>query len=340
MKRLILLLASGAFIASIASIASAAAAEHELKLIPSNTHTGSFDARLKPVLRIAPGDTVKVEAVAAFGMDRLLAAGASEAEIPDSLKAMDKYMKEKGLYGGTLTGPIYVEGAQTGDMLEVQILPGFEFLHPFGWSGFRGRGTLPDDFPYARYKLYRIDVAAGTIQFSPNIAIKASPFWGTIGVAPPVESRNIPNGVPGSHAGNLDFKELVPGSSLYIPVHVPGALLSIGDGHTVQGDGEINGGALETSLRGSVRVLLHKDKFIKWPRAETPTHFITMGLNTDLNEAARMAAREMIDFLVTEKGLARDDAYMLCSQAVDLRVTQVVDGVKGIHAMIAKSIFK
>ena len=337
MKPAAMLALSGALVMS-ATIATAA--EHELKLIPSNTHTGSFDGRNKPVLRIASGDTVTVEALVPFGMDRLLAAGASEAEIPESLKAMDKYMKEKGLYGGTLTGPIFVEGAQTGDMLEVQILPGFEFLHPFGWTGFRGRGTLPDDFPYTRYKLYRIDVASGTIQFSPRITIKTSPFWGTIGVAPSVESRAIPNGVPGSHAGNLDFKELVAGTSLYIPVHVPGALLSIGDGHAVQGDGEINGGALETSLRGKVRVVLHKGKFIKWPRAETPTHFITMGLNPDLDEAARMAVREMIDYLVAEKGLTRDDAYNLCSQAVDLRVTQLVDGTKGIHAMIAKSIFR
>jgi hypothetical protein len=117
-------------------------------------------------------------------------------------------------------------------------------------------------------------------------------------------------------------------------VHVLGALLSIGGGHAVQGDGEINGGALETSLRGSVRVQLHKGKFIKWPRAETPTHFITMGFNTDLDEAARIAVREMIDYLVSERGLTRDDAYLLCSQAVNLRVTQLVDGVKAIHAMI------
>src|SRR5437588_3865588 len=251
MKGISVLVVSGTL---AASTLSATAADHELKLIPSNTHTGTFDARIKPVLRIASGDTVRLEALVAFGMDRLLAAGASEAEIPESLKAMDKYMKEKGLYGGTLTGPIHVEGAQIGDTLEVQILPGFEFLHPFGWTGFRGRGTLPNDFPHTRYQLYRIDVAAGTVQFSPGITIKTSPFWGTIGVAPSMESRSIPSGVPGSHAGNIDFKELVPGSSLYIPVHVPGALLSIGDGHAVQGDGEINGGALETSLRGSVRL--------------------------------------------------------------------------------------
>ena len=337
MNRVFLLAASSML---LASAVSATAAEHELNLIPSNTHTGSFDARIKPVLRIAPGDTVKLETLVAFGMDRLITAGASEAEIPESLKVMDKYMKEKGLYGGTMTGPIYVEGAQPNDTLEVKILPGFEFLHPFGWTGFRGRGTLPNEFSHTRYKLYRIDVAPGTIQFAHNITIKTSPFWGTIGVAPSAESRAIPNGVPGVHAGNLDFKELTPGSSLYIPVHVPGALLSIGDGHAVQGDGEINGGALETSLRGSIRVGLHKAKFIRWPRAETPTHYITLGLNTDLDEAARMAVREMIEYLVSERGLTRDDAYNLCSQAVDLRVTQLVDGVKGIHAMIAKSIFR
>ena len=337
MNRMILLAASAVL---LASAVSAAAAEHELKLIPSNTHTGSFDAGIKPVVHINPGDTVKLETLVAFGMDRLITAGASEAEIPASLKVMDKYMKEKGLYGGTMTGPIYVEGAQPNDTLEVKILPGFEFLHPFGWTGFRGRGMLPNEFPHTRYKLYRIDVAAGTIQFAPNITIKTSPFWGTIGVAPSVESRAIPNGVPGVHAGNLDFKELVPGSSLYIPVNVPGALLSIGDGHAVQGDGEINGGALETSLRGSMRVELHKGKFIRWPRAETPTHYITLGLNTDLDEAARMAVREMIEYLVSEQGLTRDDAYNLCSQAVDLHITQLVDGVKGIHAMIAKSIFR
>jgi acetamidase/formamidase len=336
MKTIFLLVVSGALLASVAPVA---AAEFELKLIPSNTHTGSFDARIKPVLRINPGDTVKLETLVAFGMDRLITAGASENEIPESLKVMDKYMKEKGLYGGTMTGPIYVEGAQTGDTLEVKILPGFEFLHPFGWTGFRGKGTLPNDFPYTRYKLYRIDAAAGTIQFAPNITIKTSPFWGTIGVAPSVESRAISNGPPGVHAGNIDFKELVPGSSLYIPVNVPGALLSIGDGHAVQGDGEINGGALETSLRGSVRVELHKGKFIRWPRAETPTHYITLGLNTDLQEAARMAVREMIEYLVSERGLTRDDAYNLCSQAVDLHVTELVGEVKGIHAMIAKSIF-
>ena len=324
----------------LASTLPAAAASYELKLIPSNTHTGSFDASFKPVLRVMSGDTVTVEALVSGGMQRLKAAGAADDEIPDSVKEMDKFMREKGLVGTTpLTGPIYVEGATFGDTLEVQILPGFEFIHPYGWTGFRGKGTLPEEFPYAHYKLFRVNAAAGTVEFGPGITIKASPFWGTIGLAPPAESGRIPAGAPGVHAGNLDFKELVAGSSLFIPVNVPGALLSIGDGHIVQADGEINGGALETSLRGSVRVVVHKGMQIRWPRAETPTHYITLGLNPDLNEAARMAVREMIEFLTTQKGLTRDDAYLLCSQAVDLHVTQLVDGVKGIHAMIAKSIF-
>ena len=200
---------------------------------------------------------------------------------------------------------------------------GFEFLHPYGVTGFRpGSGTLPDDFPYARFKMIRIDAKAGTAAFGPGVTLKLAPFWGSIGVAPPVLMRRLSSGPPGAHAGNLDNKELVAGSSLYLPVHVPGALISLGDGHALQGDGEVTITALETSLRGTVQIFVRKGKQIRWPRAETPTHFITMGLHPDLNEAARMATREMIDFLVSEKGMSRDEAYMLCSLAVDLRVTQ------------------
>jgi acetamidase/formamidase len=114
----------------------------------------------------------------------------------------------------------------------------------------------------------------------------------------------------------------------------------MGDGHAMQGDGEVTGSALETSLRGTVQVFVRKGKRLLWPRAETPTHFIAMGLHPDLDEAARLVTREMIQFLVSEKGLSRDEAYFLCSLAVDLRVTQLVDGTKGIHAMLPKSIFR
>jgi acetamidase/formamidase len=145
---------------------------------------------------------------------------------------------------------------------------------------------------------------------------------------------------PGYYVGNLDNKELVEGTTLYMPVHVPGALLSIGDGHAAQGDGEVSGTAIEASLYGTIEVVLHRDRTLGWPRAETPTHYVSMGLDPDLDEAARMATREMVEFLVAERGLTPGDAYILCSVALDLRVTQLVDGTKGVHGMLAKALFR
>jgi len=311
---------------------------HELKLLPGNVHWGYYDATVKPVLRVASGDTIRVETMVARGLQRLRAAGAAEEEIPDALKVVERTVKERGPGAHPLTGPIWIEGAEPGDVLEVKIL-GFEFLHPYGVSGFiPDNGTLPTDFPYARFKLIRLDVRAGTAAFA-GVTLKLAPFFGSIGVAPNPLVGRISSGPPGHHAGNLDNKELVVGSTLYLPVHAPGALLSMGDGHAMQGDGEVTLTALETSLRGTVQVTVRKDKRLNWPRAETPTHYIAMGLHTDLDEAARLATREMVDFLVTEKGMNRDDAYVLCSLAADLHVTQLVDGTKGVHAMIAKSIF-
>jgi acetamidase/formamidase len=312
---------------------------HNLKLLPENVHWGYYDPALKPVLRVASGDTIRVETMLARGVQRLRAAGALEAEIPSSLKAVEAAVKERGPGAHPLTGPIWIEGAEPGDTLEVKII-GFEFLHPYGVSGFiPGNGTLPDDFPYAMFKLVHFDPRAGTANFAPGIRLKLAPFFGSIGVAPDPLVGRISSGPPGSHAGNLDNKELVAGSTLYMPVHARGALLSMGDGHAMQGDGEVTLTALETSLIGTIQVTVRKGKRLIWPRAETPTHYIAMGLHTDLDEAARLATREMVDFLVTEKGMKRDDAYILCSLAVDLHVTQLVDGTKGVHAMIEKSIF-
>lgn len=326
-------------VAEVSLAISSRAETHELKLTPTNVHWGYYDAHLKPVLKIASGDTVRVETMVAGGLERLNLAGVPDAEIPDSLKQVEKSITDRGPGAHPLTGPIYVQRAEPGDTLEVHIL-GFEYLHPFGVTGFRpGSGTLPDEFPYARFKMIRFDPKAGVAEFSRGVRLKLAPFWGSIGVAPPLVIHRLSSGPPGSHAGNLDNKELVAGSILYLPVHVPGALLSIGDGHALQGDGEVTITALETSLRGTVQIFVRKGRQIRWPRAETPTHFITMGLNPDLNEAARMATREMIDFLMSQKGMSRDEAYILCSLAADLRVTQLVDDTKGIHAMLAKSIF-
>ena len=169
--------------------------------------------------------------------------------------------------------------------------------------------------------------------------IPLRPFFGILAVAPPPNYGLCSSVEPREFGGNIDNKEFVPGSSLFLPVFVPGANFSCGDGHAVQGDGEVGMSAVETSLRGEIQVVLHKGMRITWPRAETPTHYMTMGLNEDLNQAAKLATREMLNFIVETKGLSRDDTLMLLSAAMDLRVTQIVDGTKGVHALIPKAIF-
>ena len=327
-------------IAALAQIAHAQAPRtHELTLVPEHVHWGYYDARTPPALRIASGDRVRVETMVAGGLQRLRLAGVTEPEIPESLKTVERLVTERGPGAHPMTGPIWIDGAESGDTLEVRIGP-IEFLHPFGVNAFSpGGGALPDDYPYAQLKLLRWRAGADRVEFAPGITLPLAPFFGSIGVAPPPLVGRISSRPPGWHGGNLDNKDLVAGSVLYLPVHVPGALLSIGDGHGMQGDGEVTGTALETSLRGIFELRLHKGKRLRWPRAETPTHYIAMGLHEDLDEAARLATREMVDFLVAEKGLTRDAAYMLCSLAADLHVTQIVDQTKGVHVMLAKSVF-
>jgi len=313
---------------------------HDLPLKPESVHWGYYDARLTPALRIAPGDRVRVETMIAGGLQRLRLAGATEQEIPDSLKAVERAVTERGPGAHPMSGPIFVEGAEPGDTLEVRIVA-IEFLHTFGVNAFNpGGGVLPDDFPYAQLRLLRWRAGADRVEFKPGVTLPLAPFFGSIGVAPPPLVGRISSRPPGWHGGNLDNKDLVAGSTLYLPVHVPGALLSIGDGHALQGDGEVTGTALETSLRGTFDIRVRKGRRLRWPRAETPTHYIAMGLHEDLDEAAKLATREMVDFLMSEKGLSRDEAYMLCSLAADLHVTQAVDATKGVHALVAKSIFR
>jgi acetamidase/formamidase len=314
--------------------------QHELTLSPEHVHWGYYDPAVAPVLHVASGDRVRVETMVAGGLQRLRLAGASDAEIPDSLKRVEERVTQRGPGAHPLTGPIYVDGAEPGDTLEVRIVS-IEFLHNFGVNAFTPvSGMLPDDFPYAGVKLLRWAPGADHIDFAPGIVLPIAPFFGSIGVAPPALIGRISSRPPGWHGGNIDNKDLVAGSTLYLPVHVAGALLSIGDGHAGQGDGEVTGTAIETSLRGIFELHVRKGERLKWPRAETPTAYISMGLNEDLDEAARLAVREMIDFLVAQRHLSRDDAYMLCSVAGNLHVTQAVDATKGVHMSLAKSIFK
>jgi acetamidase/formamidase len=313
---------------------------HELPLTPEHVHWGYYDARLAPALRVASGDRVRVETMVAGGLQRLRLAGVPEADIPQTLKTVEQRVTERGPGAHPMSGPIFVETAAPGDTLEVRIVA-IEFLHDFGVNAFSpGGGVLPDEYPYAGLRLLRWRPGATSVEFKPGITLPLAPFFGSIGVAPPPLVGRISSRPPGWHGGNLDNKDLVTGTVLFLPVHVPGALLSIGDGHALQGDGEVTGTALETSLRGTFELRVLKGQRLRWPRAETPTHYITMGLHEDLDEATKLAVREMVEFLMAEKKLSRDEAYMLCSLAADLHVTQAVDATKGVHASVAKNIFR
>jgi acetamidase/formamidase len=312
---------------------------HELKASPATVHRGFFDASLKPVLTIDSGDIVRLET--ATGNPRYFEKlGVPKDKIPAELYAVYEGVDNDGRGDHTLNGPIAVRGAEPGDTIEIRIRS-VDVRLPIAGQGFvPNRGQLPEDFPYEKNKVIWIDVARKMVQFAPGIEIPARPFWGVMGVAPPASMGRVPSGPPGLFGGNLDNPDLGAGSTLYLPVYVPGALLSIGDGHAVQGHGEVSLSAVETSLKGEVQVVLHKQQHLRGPRAETATHYITIGLHSDLDEAAKIATREMLDWLVQMKGLSRDDAYLLASAAMDLEVTQVVDGTKGVHAMLPKAIFK
>lgn len=314
-------------------------AVQDVPLTPANVHWGYYDARLKPIAKIASGGRFRIETMIAGGLQRLRLAGVVETEIPDALKQVEQAITDRGPGAHPMTGPLWVEGAAPGDVLEIRI-QAIDYLHPFGVNAFApGGGVLPDEFPYSTLKVLRWKAGADRVTFAPGVTLPLAPFFGSIGVAPPPLAGRISSRPPGYHGGNLDNKDLIAGTTLFLPVHVAGALLSIGDGHAMQGDGEVTGTALETSLRGTFEVHVRKGARLKWPRAETPTHYIAMGLHEDLDEASRLAVRELVEFLMAEKKLSRDDAYMLCSLAASLRVTQAVDATKGIHAMLAKSIF-
>jgi acetamidase/formamidase len=315
-------------------------ADYQLKATPGTVAWGYYWSAAKPVLRIQSGDRVEIQTLLTNSPERLAAAGVKAEDIEAELKAITAEVKDKGPGGHILTGPIFVSGAEPGDTLEVRILK-IRYAIPYAYNSFRPTsGVLTaEDFPKGATKIIPLDTKRNVAQFSEHIEIPLRPFFGSMGVAPPEAAGRVSSAPPGMHAGNLDNKDLVAGTTLFIPVHAPGALFEVGDGHAGQGNGEVDITALETSLVGTFEFVVRKDLHLKAPRGETPTHFIAMGLSPDLTEALKMAVREAIDFLVAEKHLSREDAYMLCSTAVDFNVTQAVDGTKGVHAMIPKSIF-
>lgn len=313
---------------------------YSLKPTPQTIAWGYYDASAPPALRIHSGDTVEIQTLpAGITPARLEAAGLPREQVEQSLRDIFEKVTNKGPGPHILTGPVFVEEAKPGDVLEIRI-QAIRLAVPYAYNGFRpGLGFLPDDFPYTQAKIIPLEEAKGVAHFAKGIDIPLRPFFGSIGVAPPEVSGRISSAPPWIHGGNMDNKELVAGTKLFLPVHAPGALLLVGDGHAGQGNGEVDLTAMETSLIGTFQLVVRKDLHLRWPRAETATHYITMGFHEDLNEATKMALREMIEFLVSEKHLSRDEAYMLASVAADLSITQLVDGNKGVHASIPKAIF-
>jgi acetamidase/formamidase len=316
------------------------AADYKLKATPQSLAWGYYWAGAKPALTVPSGATVEIQTVSGNPAN-LEAAGVPPGEIQPELRRIHAEVPKeaKGPGGHLLTGPVAIEGAQPGDVLEVRILE-IRLDVPYSHNTAGRKGFLADVFPEVKTKIIPLDRRRMVGQFAPGIELPLRPFFGSMGVAPAESAGKIDSAPPGIHAGNLDNKELVAGSTLFIPVHAPGALFEVGDGHAGQGNGEVDITAMETSLTGVFRFILHHDMRLKWPRAETPTHYITMGLDADLTQAARICALETIDFLVETKKMTREDAYALTSVAIDLDITQLVDGVKGVHAMIPKSLFR
>jgi acetamidase/formamidase len=341
MKTAAVLLMAGAVTAAAAFAAGRTPTTHRLEATPATVAYGYYWADAVPVLRINSGDIIDVDTLLTNTPAGLAKAGVPEEKIQASLKAIVSEVtgEHKGPGGHILTGPVYVEGAEAGDVLEVKILS-IELPLDYGYNGCNG--YLPEncdrDVPT---KIVPLDRKKMTAEFFPGIVIPLKPFYGSIGLAPAPEIGRLSSNPPGRHAGNLDNRELVAGSTLYIPVFARGALFEIGDGHAAQGDGEVDQTAVETSLRGRLQLTVRKDMKLKWPRAETQTDYISMATDPDLATATKVAIQEMIEFLVAEKHLTQHQAYQLVSVAGNVAITQLVDKPNlGVHVRLPKSIFK
>jgi acetamidase/formamidase len=314
---------------------------HRLEATPSTVAYGYYWSEAKPVLRIASGDIIDVDTLLTNTPNGLQNAGVAPEKIQSSLRAVVTEVTgdRRGPGGHILTGPVFVEGAEPGDALEVKVLS-IDLPIDYGYNGCSG--FMPENCDRSvGTKIIHLDSKTMTAEFLPGIVVPLRPFFGSMGVAPAPAVGRVSSNPPGRHAGNLDNKELVAGTTLYIPVFVPGALFEVGDGHAAQGDGEVDQTAIETSLRGRIQLTVRKDMPLSWPRAETSTQFISMATDPDLKVATTLAIQEMIDFLVSEKGLTKHQAYQLVSIAGDVAITQLVDRpVVGVHVKMAKSIFK
>lgn len=297
----------------------------------------AWDHSITPVASLPSGETISFDL-----LDASCGQIVEESTI-ETLRALDFSRVDQ------VNGPIYVEGAQPGDTLEVE----FVDLQPstWGWTAvIPGFGLLAGEFPEPALKIWRLEGGAdGLAEFAPGIRIPLAPFCGEIGLAPAASGAfsTIP---PYRHGGNMDTRHLTKGTRLFLPVEVPGALFSLGDGHAAQGDGEVCGTAIETPMHATVRLTVRKDVQVQEPqfltsgplaqRTNTAGYYATDGIGPDLMEAARNAIRHMIDYLQRSYGLTRPTAYMLCSVAVDLKICEIVDAPHWVvSAFLPLSIF-
>jgi len=308
---------------------------HHLPSSPATVHWGFFDGKLKAVLEIESGDAVTIDCVNG-NPEHLPLADQGFEILPEHLEIHARVPKGSGNH--ILTGPIFVRGAEPGDVLEVAIHD-IRLRQNWGWNWFRAyMGTLPEDFPYSRLLHIRIDKETKVATMPWGLKMPLRPFFGQLGVAPRPEYGRQNSKEPREWGGNIDCKDLIAGSVVYLPVQTAGALFSTGDGHAIQGDGEVDGTAMETALGGDFRFVVRKDLRYALPRAQTPTHYITLGLDADLDNAAKQALREMIEWLQGMLAISRDEAYAFCSFCVDLHITQTVNNIKGVHAMVSKAL--
>jgi acetamidase/formamidase len=350
----------------VRAIAQQPAAEagkvYTLMATPETTHLGFWSTELPPVLKVSSGDTVNFSTFPNIGEE-----ARPGLSIEQLVASADALAKEKRLIGPhSLTGPVYIEGAEPGDVLEIkvkEVIPS-SYAGQIVFPGERKLGLLPEEFPQGTITHLSVDLNSKTTQFASNVTLPVQPFMGIMGVAPPADFvatnseaggawaarperiddyggiKRVSSVPPDLWGGNMDNKELVAGTSLFVPVFNEGALFSTGDGHVNQANGEVGLTASETAMNGvTVQFVLHKNLDLIRPVAETPTHFMTMGFDPDVNRAMKIATRDMIDLLTKSTGLSRLDAYSLASLAMDLNITQVVDINRGVHALVPKSIF-
>jgi acetamidase/formamidase len=304
---------------------------HDIPFTPATMARSVLSASIPPILTINSGDTVSLSALPADGEIGFPSTG---IDIPEIWRlGIEAHPREGGHF---VTGPVFVRGAEPGDTLQIDILevkPCFDFGYV---SIMPLRGTLPEEFEYETiHPLIDSDRMIAKLPWGKEIPL--DPFFGVLAVAPPPAWGECSTIQPRAFGGNMDNKELKPGTTLYLPIFNEGALFMAGDGHGVQGDGEVCVTALETALWGRFRLTVRKQEQLKQPFAESPTHLISIGLDEDLDDAAKQAVREMVHHVCARTSITREQAYMLCSLAGDLRVTQTVDGNKGVHMMMPKT---